>query len=76
MAAFDEKYFVGTLATLATPIDATNVTEVYDLEKDFGQKENIVKKVDFAEIQYLIDKINARKEKIQTSLNEGGELND
>ena len=76
MAAFDEKYFVGTLATLATPIDATNVTEVYDLEKDFGQKENMVKKVDFAEIQYLIDKINARKEKIQTSLNEGGELND
>ena len=68
MAFFNDHFFVGTLAMLNETITKSNVTEVYDLKKDPKQMKNIAKEIDFNEIQYLIDKINERKEKIKQSL--------
>ena len=41
IAAFDEKWFVGTLCFLDETFDASKVTEIYNLEKDPLQRKNL-----------------------------------
>lgn len=69
LAAFDNKYFLGTLATLDEPISAKNITEIYDLEKDPKQKHNLVKRIeDYSQFENLIKVIESRKLEIKKTM--------
>lgn len=66
IAAFDHKYFVGTLGTLEAPVC---VTEVYDLEKDPLQLCNLVKNgYDKTAVQPLLLHITNRKKEMLASV--------
>lgn len=64
LAAFNKSYFVGTLAKLEEDIDDSNITEVYDLEKDYKQIKNMKANYDKEKAQPLINMINKRKKEI------------
>ncbi len=64
MAAFDREYFVGTLGQV-TQNAKDILTEIYDLEKDPLQLNNLVnKKYDVDKVGILLKRINDRKEQI------------
>ena len=67
IAAFDNDWFVGTLATLQQSVDDKTLTEIYDLKNDPLQLNNLVSKAyDKDAVERLIDVI--RKRKIELSL--------
>ena len=69
IAAFNQKYFVGTLGKLNAPINKKTLTEVYDLESDPLQTNNLVNKsYDHALASPLIAAIEKRKEEIRSSI--------
>ena len=68
MAAFDEEYFVGTLAPLKEPITEANITEVYNLKDDPKQLKNLVKEIDFKKLQKFVNVMNERRAKITESM--------
>ena len=70
IAAFNKKYFVGTLSKMDQDIDYTTITEIYDLEVDPRQETNIRDNISInnSEIDELIEKIIARKKDILQQL--------
>ena len=76
MAAFDKKLFVGCCLKLDEDLTFDKISELYDLEKDPKQLDNLINKYDNRQfVQEYIDLINKRKHEILVSnksiVNEG-----
>ena len=68
LAAYDKKYFVGVLVKLDDKISLSNITEIYNLQKDPKQYHNLVNSFkDLSFVQYLIDALEKRKKEIKES---------
>lgn len=69
IAAFNQKYFVGTLGKLDDPINKNTITEVYDLVSDPLQENNLANKSYNQELaSSLIAAIEKRKVEIRNSI--------
>lgn len=69
LAAFDEHFFVGALAKVEAPIGQQEITEVYDLEHDPLQLQNLVLTgYSFEAIAPLVKVIQQRQHEILRSL--------
>jgi arylsulfatase A-like enzyme len=69
IAAFDKKWFVGTLATVDQDIDSDTLTEIYDLSADPLQKKNLVSgKYDNNAVEPLIKAIRDRKQQLRSDV--------
>lgn len=69
IAAFNKRFFVGTLGKLSDAVDANTITEVYDLASDPFQKTNLAtKKYNHELAQPLIEAIEKRKREIRNSM--------
>ena len=68
IASFNERYFVGTLATIHDTL-SNHVTEIYDLKKDPSQKKNLIHRAyDGEEVNDLIRCIEKRRAEIKKQL--------
>ena len=68
IAAFNDRYFVGTLGTLSH-CDESSITEIYDLQADPQQLHNIPREeANAAQLEALFACINARKAQIAEGL--------
>lgn len=71
MAAFDNQWFVGVLATVDQDIDAHTLTEIYNLVNDPQQVKNLVKgKYDENAVAPLIKALRERKDQIRRDTNQ------
>ena len=65
IAAFNNDWFVGTLATLQQSVDDETLTEIYDIKNDPLQLKNLVgKDYDRDAVEHLIDVIRKRKDEL------------
>lgn len=71
IAAFDDRFFVGTLCTLENDINIETITEVYNLKDDPKQLRNLVKSgYSLTQINSLVEFIQQRKKEILASIPE------
>lgn len=69
IAAFNQEYFVGSLAKLDDKLSDDKITEIYDLAKDPHQFNNLVNKsYSFASVKVLIEAIEKRRKDIRNSM--------
>ncbi len=69
IAAFNETYFVGTLAKLEDKLSGNNITEIYDLSKDPYQLNNLAKKAySKDDVKLLLESIEQRRREIKSSM--------